>query len=254
MPKHLRRELEDLKRQILTIGGLVEEQINNAIQALIHRRAELGATVIEKDVRIDESEVELEEECLKVLALHQPVAVDLRFIIAVLKVNNDLERMGDLAVNIAQRALFLSEHPPLDPWPKDLAMMAEQVRSMVRVSLDALINLDTDLAVLVCEKDDAVDAALKRLYDIIEKIMRNDPGSVERGLRLLSAAKALERIADQATNIAEDVVFMVEGEVVRHRVEAYMAEEGREPLSRSSDRLAAIDQSSAFPLESQNNS
>ena len=161
-------------------------------------------------------EVAIEEECLKILALHQPVASDLRFVVGVMKVNNDLERMGDQAVNIAEHAKFIAENPPLGV-PLDYHRMADVVRTMVRSSLDAQVNRDTDLARKVCLMDDEVDQLHSGMFEVLEARMKQDPDEIERAVRYLSASRDLERIADLATNIAEDVVFMVEGEVIRHR-------------------------------------
>jgi phosphate transport system protein len=216
MAIHLQRDLEHLKRLLLGLGAVVEEATNQAIDALMDRRLELAQIVLEGDDEIDEREVHVEEECLKVLALHQPVATDLRFIVAVMKVNNDLERMGDLAVNIAERASYLAVHDPLRV-NLDFRAMGDRVRSMVRESLDSLVRLDTALARKVRRDDDDVDARNRQMFEVLEGLMQRDPASVKRALHALSSSRHLERIADLAVNIAEDVIFMVEGEVVRHR-------------------------------------
>jgi len=220
MTKHLQRDLDSLKRKLLTMGSMVEESTNMTITALVDRRADISFEVMQSDDAIDVLEIEIEEECLKILALHQPVATDLRFVIAVMKVNNDLERMGDLAINIAERASYLSTHDALEV-PLDFEKMAERVRSMVKQSLDAVVNLDTDLARRVCAQDDEVDDINREMFGILEDQMRKDPDTVERAVHLLSASRQLERIADLATNIAEDVIFMVDGEVVRHQHDFY---------------------------------
>ena len=219
MSKHLHRDLERLKREILQLGALVEEATVAAIVAFVQRRPDLARKVIDGDVEIDRREVELEEECLKLLALHQPVATDLRFIIVVLKVNNDLERMGDLAVNIAERAEALAALPPIGV-QENFRPLVEQVRGMVRNCLDALVNRDTALAQRVCLDDDDVDARHARMYQLIQDLIRLSPEALESAIQALSVSRNLERIADLATNIAEDVVFMVEGEVIRHRYSA----------------------------------
>ncbi|MFM8980593.1 MAG: phosphate signaling complex protein PhoU [Planctomycetia bacterium] len=221
MAIHLLRDLDHLKKQVLVVGSLVEEATDKAISALVDRRPALAEEVLRGDDRIDRKEVEVEEECLKILALHQPVAADLRFIITVLKVNNDLERMGDLAVNVAERAAFLSTHEPLSV-RVDFPAMGALVRSMLRDGLDALVRLDTDLARAVWSRDDEVDHANRTIRDTLEDLMQSDPGSVERALHTLSASRSLERMADHATNIAEDVLFMVLGEVARHRFRHYL--------------------------------
>ncbi|MCK6473920.1 MAG: phosphate signaling complex protein PhoU [Planctomycetes bacterium] len=220
MAKHLQRGLENLKKELLILGAMVEEATNRAITALIERRADLAQAVLERDDQIDEKEVAVEEDCLKILALNQPVAADLRFIITVLKVNNDLERMGDLAVNIAERAAYLATHEPISV-PLDFTRMGDNVRVMVRESLDALVNRDAVLARKILDDDDAVDDANRQMYDVLQKLMHQEPAAIERAIHLLSASRHLERIADLATNIAEDVVFLVEGEVIRHRTEDY---------------------------------
>jgi phosphate transport system protein len=220
MPIHLHRDLERLAREILAVGALVEEATNHAIEALIHRRKELAERVLSGDDRIDRREVEVEVDCLKILALHQPVAADLRYIVSVLKVNNDLERMGDLAVNVAERALYLATHDPL-PVDLDFETMGELVRRMVRDCLDALVRRDTDVARRVIADDDAVDAINRNMYSRLEELMEQEPSTIKRAVHTLSASRHLERISDLATNIAEDVIFMVDGEVVRHHPEKY---------------------------------
>lgn len=220
MSIHLRRDLDGIKRGLLTMGALVEEATNRAILSLVERRPELAAEVLTGDDTIDAHEVALEEECLKLLALHQPVATDLRFIVTTMKVNNDLERMGDLAINIAERAQFLASQPPL-PLPVAFDAMAERVRAMLRQSLDALVNLDADAARRVLPQDDDVDGAHRAMFGACAQLMKDSPDHVERAIATISASRNLERIADLATNIAEDVVFLVEGEVIRHRYTAH---------------------------------
>ena len=217
MAKHLLRDLERLKKEILGVGALVEQAIHRATTALSERRPDLADEVIRGDDEIDQREVEVEEECLKALALHQPVAADLRFIVAVLKVNNDLERMGDLAVNIAERAQFLAQYPPLSI--PSFGELVHKVRQMVRESLDALVNLDVDLARKVQAEDDDVDRLHRSMYEKLQDLMHRDPGTIDRAISLISASRQLERLADHATNIAEDVEFLVAGEITRHRGE-----------------------------------
>lgn len=215
MSKHLIHDLDRLKKEILAMGAMVEESINRAIRALIDRDAELAREVSQGDDAIDRKELEVEDMCLKMLALHQPVAGDLRYIIAVLKVNNDLERMGDLAGNIAERAISLATLPPLRI-DLDFARMLEAVRRMVSQSLDALVNQDPVLARRVCREDDEVDAFQRQMFQTLTTLMTQQPATVDRAVQMLSVSRHLERIADSATNIAEDVVFMVEGDVIRH--------------------------------------
>jgi phosphate transport system protein len=220
MGKHLNRDLDVLKREILAIGVLVEESITKSIFCLDSRRMELADEVIDGDRAIDLKEVQVEDECLKILALHQPVAADLRYVVTVLKVNNDLERMGDLAVNVAERARYLATHEPL-PLDLDFATMGELVRRMVRDCLDALVRRDVDVARRVIADDDKVDEINRDMFGALQRAMQADPKAVKRAVHLLSASRHLERIADLATNIAEDVIFLVDGNVVRHQPESY---------------------------------
>ena len=196
---------------------MVETAINNAILALNDRRPELADQVISEESQIDEREVLIEEECLKILALHQPVAMDLRFIVVVLKVNNDLERMGDIAANVAQRALFLCSEEPIPSPAEFTEIMSTDIRTMVRNSLDAMVKLDVELARSVIAMDNQVDDINRQMYVEFQSMVENDPSTIKRALGLLSTSRYLERIADLATNIAEDVIFMVEGEVIRHQ-------------------------------------
>lgn len=216
MTKHLLRDLERLKKQILLVGSMVEGAILKATSALLDRRPDLASEVLHGDDAIDTREVMVEEECLKILALHQPVAIDLRYIVTVLKVNNDLERMGDLAGNIAGRALDLVRIEPIRLLP-DFPRMVETVRGMVRDSLDALVNSDVALAQRVLSVDEQVDTIHRQMFEHVQSEARRNPDRIEAAISLLSASRNLERIADQCTNIAEDVIFLVEGEIVRHR-------------------------------------
>jgi len=215
---HFQRDMERLEREILFLGSLLEQATNKAILALTARRPDLGEEVIAGDDEIDRREVQFEEDCLKVLALHQPVAGDLRYLVSAIKVNTMLERMGDLAVNIAERAVPLAGLEPL-PAPPDFQQMAADVREMVKLSLDALVRQDSALARRVCEMDDTVDEEHHRIFHELRDMMSADPTAIERGLHFLVAARCLERIADHAENIALDVVFMVEGKVIRHHAE-----------------------------------
>ncbi len=216
MGKHLQRDLDNLKKDLLASGSMVEEAVNHAIDALVNRRINLAEMVIEGDNAIDQKENQIEEECLKLLALHQPVAADLRFIISALKVNNDLERIGDLAANIAERALYLSSHEPLQA-TLNFPRMADGARNMVRKSLDALIQMDAELARVVLTLDDEIDNLNREMYTTLQDLMRQSPESIDRAVQTLSVSRYLERIADLSTNIAEDVVFMVEGDLIRHQ-------------------------------------
>jgi phosphate transport system protein len=216
MSKHLERDLAGLQRDLITLASSVEEAIHKAIKALETRHPALAQQVIEGDRQIDLDENHVEEECLKMLALHQPVAIDLRRITAALKINAELERMGDLAEDIAERAIHLAQLPPVAT-PSKLQRMTDLTTTMVRQSLDAFANLDVRLARMVCRLDDEVDRYNNDIIDELIRVMRSSPDAVEAGLSLFSATRHLERIADHATNIAEDVVYLAEGEIIRHR-------------------------------------
>lgn len=216
MNKHLTRDLSSIERHILEIGALVEKSIQKAIASLATMRVELAREVLDLDQVIDSMEVDIEEECLKLLALHQPVAVDLRFIVASIKVNSTLERMGDLACNIARSTIHLAETSSSVGMP-DLTSLAEQVRLMVADSLKALVSMDVDLARAVIARDDVIDDGHKHIIeDLTANLLENPQNSVQN-IEMMMASRHLERIADQATNMAEDVVFMVEGEIIRHQ-------------------------------------
>lgn len=215
MTRHLQRELNRLKKSLLFLGAMAEERVRMSRNAIKNRDGELAQKIIDMDYEIDEKEVEIEEECLKILALHQPVAVDLRFLSAVIKINNDLERVGDEAVNIAERVLILSKRKRYYI-PFDYSLMAKKTEFMLNRSLDAVVNMDVDGAVKVCDSDDEVDNLQKKAYEVITQAITNTPDKVDYLLNLLLISKHLERIADHATNIAEEVVYMIEGEIVRH--------------------------------------
>ena len=216
MTKHFQREVDLIKKKILALSAVVEENLHRAVRAINERDLKLANMVIENDENIDQMEVEVEEECLKTLALNQPVAIDLRFIIAVLKINSDLERIGDLAVNIAERAAFLATKEKIDI-PFDFAGMSQTAQGLLRKSLDALVNLDSRLAREVMMGDDEVDEMHRKMYTQVEEGIRKQPEKIDCLINLLAVSRQLERIADHATNIAEDVVYMVDGEIVRHR-------------------------------------
>lgn len=216
MTIHLHKEIEKLKSMLLSLGADVESSVYKAVQALDKRDTALAEQVIAGDSPIDRFEVYLEEECLKILALYQPVAVDLRYVIAVLKINNDLERIGDLAVNIAERAIYLAKEEPVDV-PFDFVGMAEKVRAMLKKALDAMVNQDARQAKEVCAADDEIDAIHKDMYPRIQEAITRNPKHMAALLQFLGVSRYLERIADHATNIAEDVIYMMEGDIVRHR-------------------------------------
>jgi len=220
MAKHLQREIENLKKKLLALGAKVETSVRDATLSIEKLDADLAQKIIDNDINIDNTEVEIEEDCLKILALHQPVAVDLRFIVAVLKINNDLERIGDLAVNIAERAVFLAGQPKVNI-SIDLVDMAHNAQSMLKKSIDALINHDAQLAHKVCVSDDIVDQMNRQMYLKVQEAILENPEQITPLIHLLSASRHLERIADHTTNIAEDVIYMIEGQIVRHRTEEY---------------------------------
>jgi phosphate transport system protein len=215
MARHLHRELDKIKKRILSLGALVEERVHLTSEAIHSRNATIADKIIGSDWEIDEMEVEVEEECLKILALYQPVAVDLRFLIATIKINNDLERIGDEAVNISERVVTMSKRP--DPgFVFDYTLMAERAQSMLKMSLDALVNLDVDLAYKVITLDDGVDAIQKEAYDQIKEAIKQKPDRVGYLVNLLLISRHLERLADHSTNIAEEVIYLIEGEIIRH--------------------------------------
>ena len=220
MTVHMSNEIEKLKKMLLSLCSQVEEQHWQAVKSIKERDADLARKVIDHDYVIDQNEVNIEEECLKILALYQPVAIDLRFIITALKINNDLERIGDLSVNIAERSEFLSRQKPV-AMPFDFDLMAEKTQAMLRKGIDALINLDTKLAYEVGGMDDEVDAINKDMYDLVKQSILQRPEDIESLIHLLSVSRHLERIGDHATNIAEDVIYMAEGRIIRHKTENY---------------------------------
>ncbi|MBD3265100.1 phosphate signaling complex protein PhoU [bacterium] len=212
----LRREIEMLKRLVLSVGAMVEDACAKAIHALNEKDEPLARSVIEADREIDKMEVRVEEECMKILALHQPVAQDLRFVISVMKMNNDLERMGDLAANIAKRAVYISTHQSIN-LELDFPGMAKKSQSMVKRSLDSLVNADSKAAQQVIKDDDEVDRMRKNMEEIVMNELKHQPEHAEHLLKFASVARHLERLADMATNIAEDVIYMVEGDIIRHQ-------------------------------------
>ena len=215
MSVHLQRQIERLKKDVLSLCASVEEQVQLAVRALLDRDEEMAKQVEQRDLKIDHQEVEIEEECLKTLALYQPVAGDLRFIVSALKINNDLERIGDMAVNIARKAISLASLPFTDI-PFDLAGMSEKAQAMLRDSLDAMVNQDAKLAGSVCARDDEVDRMKREIRVKAEDMIRRDPSRLAALLNVLAVSRNLERIADHATNIAEDVVYLIEGRIIRH--------------------------------------
>jgi phosphate transport system protein len=215
MAQHFQRELDRIKRMILSMGAIVEERFRDMVTAIESFDMEIAEKIIKSDYEIDEMDVEIEEECLKIIALHQPVAVDLRFLAAVLKINKELERIGDEAVNVAQRIETITKKREAN-FVFDYSSMAEKAQTMLKMSLDALVNLDVDGALKVLTMDDKVDEIKNEAYRRIKTAIRENPDHVEYLINLLLISRHLERMADHATNIAEEVVYMVEGEIVRH--------------------------------------
>lgn len=217
MSLHLEKAVDKLKKMLLTLSGIIEENLGESIKAVLARDTVRAKELYDSDDQVDQMEVDIEEECLKILALHQPVAVDLRFIIAVLKINNDLERIGDLSVNLARIAGFILETPGCDI-PFDYISMGDKVRAMLRKSLDSLVNMDVELAREVCKSDDEIDQTNRMVYKLISDLMKKHPEKYDCLINAISISRYLERIADSTTNIAEDVIYMVEGKIVRHRL------------------------------------
>jgi len=218
MLHYWQREIENLKKLILSLGAIVEEQIQRSMLALVRRDIELAEQVISRDKEVDSLEILIEEECLKILALYQPVAKELRFVVAVLKMNNDLERMGDLAANIARRAKFLSRREKID-LISEFSDTADKVQTMVKKALDSLVNTDVNLAREVINADDEIDKLTKQMLKKTINAVEKDSERAKEYFSVRSISKNLERIADSATNIAEDVIYLCSGEIIRHQEE-----------------------------------
>lgn len=218
MRAHLQREIDRLKRQILTLSAEVESDVREAVRSVEDRDRDLAQKVVDREIRTNTMEVDVEEECLKILALYQPVAADLRYIIAVLKINQDLERIGDLAVHIAERAIFLCNQPKMDI-PFRLGEMADKSQAMLRKVLDAFVNLNEKMAREVCASDSEIDDINREIFEQVKSIITANPRMFEPLLQIMHIARHLERIADHATNIAEDLVYLIEGRIVRHTAE-----------------------------------
>jgi phosphate transport system protein len=218
MERHFHQELKELKEDLLKMGELVEAAIHTAVSALVSRDSRLAEKTIKEDENINTYEIMIEKKCLELLALQQPMAADLRFIVSTLQIIKDLERMGDQAVNIAERALILNQESPVKPFI-DLPKMATLVESMVKDSLDAFVNRDVKKARNVCEGDDQVDNYNEKIFHELLSIMIKDQTTISRAVYLILIGRSLERIADHATNISEDVIYMVEGRVIKHHAE-----------------------------------
>ena len=217
MTVHLQRQVDKLKRMVLDLGDLVLRALDRAVDAVRRGDAQLAVAVIRDDDRIDRQETEVEEECLHTLALHQPVAFDLRYVVATLKANNDLERIGDLAGSIAERAQRLAALPPAGEPPFDLERMAKVARGMLADALDALVNVNPHTARAVCDAEVQVDDMHAQAFVNVQKRIRENPAQTDAMLQMLSVCRSLERIADHARNIAQDVLYTAQGQVARHR-------------------------------------
>jgi len=215
MQRHFHEELDALKQTLLAMGALVEDQIRRVMRALVERDEALAREVIERDHQVNAYDVEVDEKCVELLARYQPAASDLRFLTTAMKIVTDLERIGDQAVNIAQRALELNREPQLKPYI-DLPRMAAKSQQMVKDSLDAFVARDAGLARDVCARDSEVDALKEQVFRELLTFMMGDPKTIARALHLILVSRFLERVADHATNIAEMVVYMIEGKIVRH--------------------------------------
>lgn len=216
MGRYLHQELDKIKNDILNLGMLVEESVKRAIYSIEDTSQDEAQKVIASDDIIDRMEIEIEEECLKVLALHQPVAIDLRYIVVILKINNELERIGDLASNIAERSISLQDSMKFDI-PFDYKGMSHIVCDMLKKSLDSLIHFDKELAKEVLRIDDEVDKIHHDMYEQVKVFINNTPGSLETMMHYMTISKHMERIADHAENIAQDVFYMIEGDIIRHQ-------------------------------------
>lgn len=215
MSIHLQKDIERLKKRLLVLSSYVEESVRKAVRSVEEADKKLADEVIESDKRIDEFEVELEEDCLKILALHQPVAIDLRFVVAILKINNDLERIGDLSVTIAKRAKSLADDYNVDV-PLEVDKLMDKVQIMFKKSLDSLVDMNPGLAKQVCIDDSEVDELYKNLILKLEDRIREDIANLDSYQKMIRVIRSLERIADHTTNIAEDVIYMIKGDIIRH--------------------------------------
>ena len=214
---YFQKEVRKLKEDLLEMAAVVEEAIDTAVRCLVNRDSELARKTFEAEDKINAMDIAIDTMCLKLLALRQPVATDLRFIVSAMKIRSDLERMGDQAVNVAERAIALNKAPQLNPY--DIPRMAEITQSMVKDAVDAFLNRDPKLARSVCERDDLVDGLNDQAVGEFLTYMTPDSKTVARAISLMIVARCLERIADHATNIAEDIIFMVDALVIKHRAD-----------------------------------
>jgi phosphate transport system protein len=219
METRFQQELNQLKEHLLKMAGLAERAISNAIEALVKRDTSLAEKTIAEDEKINRVELVIDDWCLKLLALHQPMAADLRFITSAMRINTELERIGDLSVNIAERVISLNQEPQLKPYI-DIPRMAEITQGMVKDVLDAFVKGDADLARSVCVRDDQVDALNDQVFRELLTYMMSDPKTITRAVHLIIVSRCLERIADHTTNIAEGVIFMVKALVIKHHADA----------------------------------
>ncbi len=215
MTRHKEQDIEALKERVLKMGGFVEDSIRKSVKALVERERNLAIEVIDGDAIVNNFDVEIEEECIRFLAIWQPTGSNLRFVTTAIKIITDLERMGDLAVDICERAVELLDEPQLKPYI-DIPRMAEAAQKMLKDSLDAFVAKDENLALSVCAADDFVDNLNQQIFNELLVYMLKDPKNISRAVRLTYITKYLERIADHATNVAEMVVYMVKGKVIRH--------------------------------------
>jgi phosphate transport system protein len=215
MSAHLQRAIDKLMKEVVALSAKVEESVKRAVLAIEEGDAELARKVIDDDEIIDRKEIDIEEECLKIFALHQPVAIDLRYLVAVMKINNDLERIGDLAQNIAWHVIDIMENPLMEK-PADLRGIYKHVQSMLKRSLDAIVKLDVDAAREILDEDDEVDRMHFRLSEEILEEIKKHPDRAATLVQYIHIVRHLERIADHTTNIAEDIIYLINGEIVRH--------------------------------------
>jgi len=214
MPARLQKQIDKIKKEILSLGAMVEERLQKAVYAVKNEDLNLAQKIIDTDFQIDEREIEVEEECLKILALYQPVAMDLRFIVAVIKINNDLERIADYAANIAKR--FKTSYKDPEKFRYDYTAMADLTAKMLRMSLDALVHMEVDVVYDVRDMDMDVNKMRDEAYDIMKKDIQKYPGKAGKIINMYLISRHLERVGDHTTNIAEEVIYLIEGQIIRH--------------------------------------
>ena len=219
MERHFDEELEALKKNVLKMASMVDDAVHKSVESLVDMDVEMVEKLIEDDQIIDLLEVEIDRQCLELLAKRQPMAVDLRFITSLQKINNDLERIGDLAINVAHASIYLAKHPPLKPLV-DIPKMEEETRKMLRQAISAIVEKNSAAARQICLKDSEIDSLYVQVFREILTYMMEDNNNIKRGIRLILVAKHIERMADHVTNIAEDVVYMLEGKTIKHHIDA----------------------------------